>query len=138
MLLCDSAQAVGGKLYVLGAGWTQILMPNTPVPMALAVRIRVPWDQSNQPFDVHLHLITAEGAPVDQGEGPVEARARMEVGRPPGIRRGAPLVSVLVLNIGALALPAGSYVWELDIDNVEYAREPFDVLERPQQQRIGG
>src|SRR5437868_938216 len=105
MLLCDAAQAVGGKLYMLGAGWTHI-MQNVPVAMALAVRIRVPWDQANQPFDVHLHLITNEGEPVDVGQGPVEARTRMEVGRPPGMRRGTPLVSVIALNIGAISLPA--------------------------------
>jgi len=136
MLLCDAAQAVGGKLYVLGAGWTHV-QANVPVPMALAVRIRVPWDQSNEPFDVRLHLITAEGAEVDLGQGPVEARTRIEVGRPPGIRRGSPLVSVIALNAGALALPAGSYVWELEIDNTEHAREPFEVTAQPLQPQMG-
>lgn len=46
MLLCDAAQAVGGKLFVLGAGWTQILVPDVPTPMAIALRVLVPWDQS--------------------------------------------------------------------------------------------
>jgi hypothetical protein len=41
------------------------------------------------------------------------------------------LVSVLALPLGTFVLPAGRYVWELEIDNVEYAREPFDVLEQP-------
>ncbi len=132
MLLCDAAQAVGGKLYVLGAGWTH-LVQGVPVPMALAVRIRVPWDQSNRPFDLHIHLITDEGTPVDLGQGPIEAHTRVEVGRPPGMRQGTPLVSVFALNVGALVLAPGRYVWELEIGDVEYAREPFDVLEQPLQ-----
>lgn len=130
MLLCDSAQAIGGKLYILGGGWTHILA-NVPVQMALAVRIRVPWDQANEPLDMRLHLITAEGEAVDVGQGPVEATTRIEVGRPPGLRRGSPLVSVSSLNVGPLVLPAGSYVWELEIVNTEYAREPFEVLAQP-------
>lgn len=136
MLLCDAAQAVGGKLYVLGAGWTHVIQ-NLPVPMAIAVRIKVPWDLANQPFDVRIHLITDEGEPVDIGQGPIESRTKMEVGRPPGMRRGTPLISVLALNVQALALTAGRYVWELEIDNTEYARESFEVLEQPMQP-IGG
>jgi hypothetical protein len=127
MLLCDAAQAVAGKLYILGGGWTHIIQ-GTPTPMGLAVRILVPWDQANQPFAVRIQLMTADGAPVDVGQGLVEAVARLEVGRPPGLRRGAPLVSVLALNIGAMELPVGGYVWELKIDDVEHAREPFEVL----------
>ena len=62
----------------------------------------------------------------------VKARSRQSlalrlVGRP-DLRRGAPLVSVLALNIGAMQLPVGGYVWELKIDDVEHAREPFEVL----------
>jgi hypothetical protein len=99
MLLCDAAQAVAGKLYVLGGGWTHIV-ENVPTPMALAMRLLVPWDQSNRPFDVHVQLMTHDGHPVDVGQGPVEAHARLEVGRPRGMRHRAPLVSVLALNVG--------------------------------------
>ena len=35
LLLCDHAQEVGGKLYVLGGGWS--IYRGTPVTMALAV-----------------------------------------------------------------------------------------------------
>jgi hypothetical protein len=136
MLLCDSAQAVGGKLYILGGGWTHIVQ-NIPAPMALAVRIRVPWDLANHPFNVHIRLITDEGDAVDLGQGPVESRARIEVGRPPGMRRGAPLVSVLALNVAGVVIAAGRYVWELDIDGTTYAREPFEVLEQPAAPMIG-
>ena len=37
MLLCDAAQESGGKLYILGGGWSIIRTPNTPTPMSLAM-----------------------------------------------------------------------------------------------------
>lgn len=129
MLLCDAAQAVGGKLYMLGAGFSQIAFPNVPAPMAIAVRVLIPWDQANQQFDVRIQLIDAEGNTVDFGQGPVVANAKIEVGRPPGLRRGTPLAATIALNAGAPALPAGQYVWELQIDGIERAREVFEVLQ---------
>jgi len=37
MLLCDSAQAVGGKLYILGGGWTMLakIQPRARMPLAV-------------------------------------------------------------------------------------------------------
>lgn len=86
----------------------------------------------NQPFDVRLHLITDEGEAVDLGQGPIEAKTRMEVGRPPGLRKGTPLVAILAVTAGPLSLPAGRYVWELEIGGIELAREVFEVMSQPQ------
>lgn len=126
LLLCDSAQAVAGKLYVLGGGWTHIVQ-NAPAQMGLAIRIHVPWDRANHPLAVEVQLLTEDGEPVDAGDGPVRALAQLEVGRPPGVRRGAPLSAVLAVNTAPLALAAGRYVWVLAIDGRERAREPFEV-----------
>ena len=46
ILLADSAQAINGKLYILGGGWS-IADPG-PVVMALAMKIEVPWDQAKR------------------------------------------------------------------------------------------
>jgi hypothetical protein len=137
MLLCDAAQAVGGKLYMLGAGFSQIFFPNVPAPMAIAVRILVPWDRANQPFLIRIHLIDDEGNAVDLGQGPIDATAKIEVGRPPGLRKGTPLTATLALNAGPLSLPAGQYVWELDVDGTNRAREVFEVLQGQPQPQMG-
>ena len=57
ILLADAAEAVNGKLYVLGGGWS-ITGPD-PSPMALAIKIEVPWDQSNQPHVCRLRWSAA-------------------------------------------------------------------------------
>lgn len=45
MMLADSAQAVGGKLYILGGGFDRINMPSVPFHhrFDLAMLIEVPW-----------------------------------------------------------------------------------------------
>lgn len=128
MLLCDAAESVGGKLYILGAGWSQVTTPNTPMNMALAVKLSIPWDQANEPIGVQASLLNEDGKPVDLGAGPLSAGGDIEVGRPPGLRRGTPLDAPFVLNFAGIALPPGGYVWELEVDGAVKARAPFRVL----------
>ena len=119
MLLADAAQAVGGKLFVLGGGWS-VTGPE-PTPMAIALKLDVPWDQANVPHRWELELLDADGRPALLG-GQDERQTIMlagefEVGRPPGVKPGTPLDLALALNIGPLPLPPGNrYVWRLSID----------------------
>lgn len=130
MILCDAADESGGKLYVLGGGWAVIRAPKIPVPMALAVKLSVPWDRSNRPFRVRAQLKDQDGDPVEiENVGPLFAEGDIEVGRPPGLKPGTPLDAPFVLKFGAPALDAGGYVWELEIDGTVMARAPFRVLE---------
>ena len=128
MLLCDAAQAVGGKLFVLGGGWSLIYQPDVPTPAALAVKVAVPWDRANEQLTIRAVLLTEDGEPVDLGAEDVQAEGQVEVGRPPGLKRGQPLDLVFVLNFGPMPYPAGGYVWELSINDEVGARTPFRVL----------
>ena len=119
MLLADSAQAVDGKLYILGGGWS-ITGPD-PIPSAIAVKIEIPWDEANKKHALKLALVDADGWPVKvptpTGEVPVELGTDFEVGRPPGLKPGTALDFVFAVNIGPLPLaPDGRYVWQLSID----------------------
>jgi hypothetical protein len=120
MLLCDSAQAVNGKLYILGGGWN--LIGPEPAPSALALQIDVPWDEANKQHRLQLVLVTDDGRPVrvptPEGERPVEIGAAFEVGRPAGHRVGTPLSVVMGINIGPLPLPpSGRYEWRCTVDD---------------------
>jgi len=128
MLLCDAAEEAGGKLYILGGGWSVLQHPNLPTPMALAIMISVPWDQSNTRHTIAVRLVTEDGDDVDQGGGAIRVDGEIEVGRPPGIKPGTPLDAPVVLKFGPLVLDAGGYVWELEIDDAPVARTPFRVL----------
>ena len=127
MLLCDAAQAIGGKLYVLGGGWSHILQPNVPVNMALAVKVEVPWDRANEQHRLVARLLTADAEPVEINGQPVVTEGTFEVGRPAGLAPGSPLDAVFALSFTGLALDANLYVWELEIDGEPGARTVFRV-----------
>ncbi|MGI8945959.1 MAG: DUF6941 family protein [Thermoleophilaceae bacterium] len=127
MLLCDSAQEVGGKLYILGGGWSFLHRPDAPTAMALAIKIAVPWDETNAAHTLRALLLTEDGDPVEVDGESVEANGDFEIGRPAGIKPGTNLDAPFVLSF-QLALPAGGYVWELQIDDSHAARSPFRVL----------
>jgi len=120
MLLCDSAQANGGKLYMLGGGLA-VVGPK-PQPLAIALHITLPWDRANIPHEWKISLTDEDGKAVTANEKPLEVRGRFEAGRPAGLRPGTPLGVSLAINIPPLPLPAGrSYTFTLSIDD---ATEP--------------
>jgi hypothetical protein len=119
MLLADSAQAVEGKLYILGGGWS-IRGPD-PTPSAIAIKIEVPWDEANRRHALQLVLVDSDGQAVmvstPTGDRPVELSGEFEVGRPPGLHPGTPLDVALAINLGPLPLqPDRRYVWRCSID----------------------
>ena len=61
----------------------------------------------------------------------MEATGNFEVGRPPGVKPGSDLDAPFVIPF-QLGLPAGGYVWELEVDSEPAARVPFRVLEPAQ------
>lgn len=134
VLLCDHAQEVAGKLYVLGGGWS--IYRGTPATMALAIKIEVPWDEANTPHDVVARLVTEDGDdPLlpnpETGEPapqPIEFSGRFEAGRPPGLVPGSDLDAPLTINIQNLPLGAGRYEWRLLIDDELAGRVPFSVM----------
>jgi hypothetical protein len=126
MLLADSVQAVNGKLYVLGGGWS--IVSSVPVPTAIAIKIDVPWDEGNRKHQFKLALFDSDGKPVrvPVNDTPVEISGEFEAGRPAGLKPGTPLDVVLALNIGPLLLqPDARYVWRMWID--DQTREDWEV-----------
>ncbi len=116
MLLADAVQAVGGKLYILGGGWS-ITGPG-PVPSAIALYLQVPWDQANDKHGIRLELLDSDGNPVINQDGqPITIEGEFETGRPAGVKRGAPLDFTLAINVPPLPLePDNRYEWRLAID----------------------
>jgi hypothetical protein len=131
MLLCDYAEEINGKLYVMGGGWSQLFTADAPTNMGLAIKVSVPWDQANRPHDFSVRLVTDDEQSVLTGDEqqPVELQGKLEVGRPPGLRPGTYLDSAIALNLQNLVLPAGLFHWKAEVDGSEVAHIPFSIFQ---------
>lgn len=119
MILADFAQAVNGKLYIMGGGWS--VTGPTPTPSAIAIKIEVPWTDTNRKHHLKLELLDADSHPVmvptPAGNGPLALDADFEVGRPAGLQPGTPIDVPLAFNFGPIPLESGKrFVWKLSID----------------------
>jgi hypothetical protein len=129
LILCDAAQAVEGKLYILGGGWTMVKVnPGEAVTMGLGAIVTVDWNETNQPFDVKVELQLEDGPVVTINEQPIMMGALLEVGRPPGTKAGSQMNASLAFPLMPLPLAPGGYVWVVTINDEEKARRPFLVM----------
>lgn len=132
LILCDAAQEASGKLHVLGGGWTHaVVMPGSPLNLALGLVIGVPWDRTNERHAVRALLLTADGEPVSVNDRPVALGQSVELGRPAGLKPGTTLNAVLTMQFTGLLLEPGGYVWEVQINDKEGARAPFWIVQAP-------
>lgn len=109
MLLCDYAEAINGKLYVMGGGWS-VCTPG-PRNLFVAIKILVPWDGTNEKHRFVLMLQDESGNTIQMGEPPREVRHEgvFEVGRPPNIKKGSDLDFVIALGFVGLPLEPEKY-----------------------------
>jgi len=125
LLLADSAQAVDGKLYVLGGAWNLLRFPEFPASLmvGIAVAIDVEWAETNQRHHLDIHFEDPQGNAMDPRIG-----ADFEAGRPPGGVPGTELRIVMAVN-GPVAIPApGDYAAVASIGGLELARSRFQAL----------
>ncbi|HXI45750.1 MAG TPA: hypothetical protein VNH13_05575 [Candidatus Acidoferrales bacterium] len=130
LMLADSAQAVDGKLYVLGGAWNMLRFPEFPASLmvGIAVAVDVDWLETGQRHHLDVHFEDADGQPMDPRIG-----ADFEAGRPPGAIVGAELRIVLAVN-GPLTIPTpGQYSAVASVGGVELARSRFQAIQTPRQ-----
>jgi Family of unknown function (DUF6941) len=132
LILADYAaqDTPGGKVHLMGAGWS--VTGPAPTTHAVAAFVKVSWDETNIQHTVTLRLVNSDGeivsVPGPEEEQRIEFPGNLEVPRPTGIPHGSEIDATFVVNIGALPLTAGQrYRWELEIDGELRASEPFLV-----------
>jgi hypothetical protein len=137
MLLADGADAVGGKLYMLGGGWDRIMIPNLPSraikPFALALGITVPYSHTNRKFALTVELIDTDGAQI----GDV-LRVDLETGRPPGLTPGASQNTPIGIATNPEFPGPGRFSFVARIDGAIKNSVSFEVLPLQQVQVVPG
>lgn len=106
-LLADAVQAVGGKLYILGGGWSFFRAANFPTPIQIGLAISVSFTAEETGRKFPLSIIIADEADV-----PVvpEMKGQIETGPPiaelpKGVTHRLPFAA----NMGVLLPRAGRY-----------------------------
>ena len=125
LMLADSAQAVDGKLYILGGAWNVLRFPEFPSQLivGIAVAIDVDWNETNRRHHLEVHFEDADGHPMQPN-----IAADFEAGRPPGALAGADLRIVFAVN-GPLAIPApGLYAAVASVGGEILARARFQAV----------
>jgi len=113
----------------MGGGWS-LLRAQGPSQMALAIKLGVPWAQTNRPLALRAALVDEDGQPVRQPDGAaIEFNASVEVGRPAGLPPGTVLDAPLAVRFAGLALAPGGYRWDVTVAGDVVATVPFRVLE---------
>lgn len=129
LLLCDHAEAINGKLYIMGAAWNLLQAPDQAITIALAIVVKVAWDEADQSHELIAELLDADGERIIMNGEPVAPSGRFELGRPTGVKPGSTLNMPLAFNLTGLVLGVGQYEWRLTIDEEPVARAPFAVVE---------
>lgn len=132
LILADAAEAVNGKLYILGAGWDQITAASFPLlhpVLAVAMRLRCSWNDTNQPYDFELDVLDEDGVSIlPAPPGPIRGQIRM--GRPPTMVPGDDQVLPLAMTVGNLQFQRpGAYIVVLRVQGLEMVRSPFRVVD---------
>lgn len=128
LILADSAEVVGSKLYMLGGGW-EVLTINSGFPaaspFAIALGLSVPWNETNQRHNILVEISDEDGSPV------ANLRGQLEVGRPVGLPTGQ-AQRVMVAMKGTLGIQKpGNFVIVAKIEDQEAKRVPFRIVAGP-------
>lgn len=129
LLLCDAAEAVNGKLYIVGGGWNQLQVPSIPTvhpALAFAIRLSIPWHDANDDIPFALRMLNADGKPV--AADPL-AEGTLNVGRPPGTTPGSELPAVMAMTLHNFEIKRfGAHVVTFEIRGAVAMRTTFTVI----------
>jgi hypothetical protein len=136
LILTDYAEALNGKLYALGAGWSVLRFPELPQEwrFTIGLGIDVGWDETNQRQTLDVVIQDPDGAELGE-----DLSMQIEAGRPPGLPPGQEQRMVVAFNVGATFEAAGPHAVVIRSGDEELDRARFHVVQVPQEPpQVGG
>jgi hypothetical protein len=127
LILADSAQVQGEKLYMLGGGWSFIWAKEFPAQhqMAVAAGILVPWMETNRRHQFRVHIHAEDGTAFGDVSG------EFEQGRASGLPAGTTQRVMLTVNLGIRIERPLEAVAELWLNGELAKSVPFRVVPAP-------
>jgi hypothetical protein len=136
LILADAAVVAEGKHYIHGGGWDTLHAPSFPVThpaLAVAFRVRMPWQDMATSHSLELDVVDSEGRSI-LPDPPGPPQGSISVERSPHLLPGDDQVLPLVFNIMNLQITrAGSHAVVLRVDSLEMARARFQIKQLPSQ-----
>jgi hypothetical protein len=119
-IIADYADIAAGKLYLSGGGWDTTSVATIPgqVRIAVAVGVRIGWEETNRPVPVRLAVVD------DDAQELVRIEAAVNVGRPPNLLPGSAQLAQVAVNIAVNVTRAGGHAV------IVRAGDPPAVIER--------
>lgn len=102
-------------------------MANTPASFAVAVVVRIEYNETNVRRHAVLALVDEDGHPFP-AESPVRFELDFEAGRPPGMQIGQVQTLNFAGKIAGLPFPPGGYRFQFDIDQHRQDDVPFQAV----------
>ena len=95
LMVADRAEAVNGKLYIMGGAWDRLGVNDfsKPVSISLAIGVLVPWNWTNEPQTLSIQVQNADAEAVKPG-----IQAEFNVGRPPHATKGQVFRALLAVT----------------------------------------
>jgi hypothetical protein len=131
LLLADRAEAINGKLYMLGGAWERIGVVDfsQSLVISVALGILVPWSATNQNHTLTLEIRDADGQPI-----PFKVEATFVAGRPPFLNGESQRMLLTIPGASVMLPGAGSYVLSASIDGGEAKVVRFSAVQTQQGQ----
>ena len=120
LLLADGAEAVNGKIYILGGGMDRYLARSFPVALKadVALGILVGWADTNSRHALQVKFMDEDSNPI------IGIEAEFEVGRPAGAKPGQDIRNLLAIKGPFLIPKPGAYKLMISL-NGEDQDPPF-------------
>jgi hypothetical protein len=126
--LADSAQVVGGKLYVLGGGWNYLNLkgPNDSVSLiSVTGRVLVPLEDSGRDLEFLIYLDYASDEVI---LGAPRLRTVLQPKASPKDQQSVETATPFAFDLFGLTFPwAGEYAFVISHEGEELARTRFQV-----------
>lgn len=129
LLLADRAEAINGKLYMMGAAWDRLTVPSFEAAnlISLAVGILVPWVACNMQHNLAIDLLDS-----DRNAMGLHVEATFTAGRPPEATPATAQRVFMAFPVVPITLPRpGVYSIAASINGVEQKLTTFAVVGAP-------
>lgn len=129
LILADFAQVFGGKLSMMGGGWSQINVQKFPhiQSFSVATSISVPWAHTNEKHNIKITMVDEDGQ-----QEPFKIEGEFEVGRAPGIKPGSSQRLMMAFTVNSLKFTEPKVYSIISfVDGQEMRRLEFSVVPTP-------